>query len=62
MMIQVRIHRFHELIKKKPDSKSFAIALKLGLIDEINLNKYLKRYTRQPPSYWIEKMGSENGN
>lgn len=51
-LVQIRIEQFHALIKENPNISSYEIGQELGLGDEHDLNKYIKRHTRRPPTKW----------
>ncbi|MFA5669689.1 MAG: helix-turn-helix domain-containing protein [Balneolaceae bacterium] len=51
-LVQIRIEAFHLLIKGYPDISSYEIGQELGLGDEHDLNKYIKRHTKSPPTKW----------
>lgn len=52
ILIQIRVDLFFEMLEEDPEVGCFEIARKIGLKDEIALNKFIKRHTGKPPSEW----------
>lgn len=51
-LIEIRIDRFHSVISENPEISCYKIALKLGLRDEIALNRFINRHTGKAPTEW----------
>lgn len=51
-LIQFRVELFFSIIKEQTELNHYEIALSMGLKDEKALNKFIKRYTGEPPSRW----------
>lgn len=51
-LVELRVEKFHELIKQDPEISCFEIGSELGVGDEVDLNKYIKSHTGSPPSVW----------
>lgn len=51
-LIEIKLHRFFELIENQPEMSCFEIAGELGLKDEVNLNKFIMRHTSKSPTKW----------
>ncbi|MTI88313.1 MAG: AraC family transcriptional regulator [Balneolaceae bacterium] len=51
-LVELRIDKFHEIIRDNPQVSCFEIGFELGIGDENDLNKYINRHTDQPPTEW----------
>lgn len=51
-MVRIRLQRARHLIGTRVDLRYYQIADMVGLADEYALNKYFKRHTGNPPSYF----------
>ncbi|WP_040516570.1 helix-turn-helix domain-containing protein [Gracilimonas tropica] len=51
-LVELRIEKFHELIREFPEISCFELGLELGIGDETDLSKYIKRHTRKYPNEW----------
>lgn len=49
-LVKVRIKSWIAYVSKNPDLKNYCTAQKIGLKDEVALNKYLKQYTGKTPT------------
>ncbi len=51
-LVELRIEKFHEIIKANPQVSCFEIGFKLGVGDEKDLNRYIRKHTGKPPTEW----------
>lgn len=51
-LVELRIKKFHEIIRDNPQISCFEIGFELGIGDEKQLNRYIKKYTGKPPTRW----------
>tara|TARA_R110002124_G_C8933600_1_gene512198 strand:+ start:986 stop:1267 length:282 start_codon:yes stop_codon:yes gene_type:complete len=49
-MVRVRVEKFIDCIKQDPDQKNYCFAKDIGLLDEISLNKYLRKHVSKNPT------------
>jgi YesN/AraC family two-component response regulator len=54
-LIKLRLKKFQELIGENPEMSCFEIGLELGVGDEKDLNKYIKKHTGTPPNKWKKR-------
>lgn len=51
-LVELRIEKFHEIIRENPQVSCFEIGLELGIGDEKDLNRYIRKHTGKPPTEW----------
>jgi len=51
-LVELRIEKFHQFIKENTALSCFEIGLELGIGDEKDLNRYIKKFTGKPPTEW----------
>lgn len=54
-LVELRIEKFYQLIKENSEMSCFEIGFELGIGDETDLNKYIKRHTNKPPGKWKKR-------
>ena len=51
-LVELRIEKFKEIINDDPHTSCFEIGFELGVGDEKDLNRYIKKHTGKPPTEW----------
>ncbi|WP_390300908.1 helix-turn-helix domain-containing protein [Gracilimonas halophila] len=54
-LIEFRIEKFHEIVKENPQKSCFEIGFELGVGDEKDLNRYIRKHTGRPPTEWKKR-------
>lgn len=51
-LVEFRIEKFYEIVNENPHVSCFEIGFELGIGDEKDLNRYIKKHTGRPPTEW----------